>query len=122
MARTPIASWGRQSDRIPRTIYLNSRNLESAGSEEELVELREVPGLPCQSQRERFQDNQVPHKANTKKRHYPHPTNRLVLELRRREGCRRFLLMNVISEMAELILNLPEMVVNTLIVTLSVAL
>jgi hypothetical protein len=64
----------------------------------------------------------VPHKANAKKRHYPHPTNRLVLELRRREGCRRFLLMNVISEMAELILNLPEMVVNTLIVTLSVAL
>jgi hypothetical protein len=50
------------------------------------------------------------------------PTNGLVLELKRREGCRRFLLVNVIGEIAELVLNLPEMVVNTLIVTLSVAL
>jgi hypothetical protein len=73
MARTPIASWGRQSDRIPRTIYLNSRNLESAGSEEEeLAELREVPGSPCQSQREGFQENQVLHEASAKKRHYIH--------------------------------------------------
>ena len=73
MARTPIASWGRQSDRIPRTIYSNSRNLESAGSvEEELAELQEVPGSPCQSQWEVFQDNQVLHEANAKKRHCPH--------------------------------------------------
>jgi hypothetical protein len=51
-------------------IYLNSRNLENAGSVgEELAELREVAGSPCQSQRGGFQDNQVLHETNTKKRH-----------------------------------------------------
>jgi hypothetical protein len=50
------------------------------------------------------------------------PTNGLVLELnRRKDGCRR-LLMNVIGKIAKFILNLPEMIMNALIVTLSVAL
>ena len=49
-------------------IYLNSRSLGSVGSVgEELAELREVAGSPCQSQREGSQDNQVLHEANAKK-------------------------------------------------------
>jgi hypothetical protein len=36
-------------------------------------------------------------------------------------GCRRFLLMDVIGKITELVLSLPEMIVNTLAVTPSVA-
>ena len=48
--------------------------------------------------------------------------NRTVLELDRRDRCRRLLLTNVIGKISKLMLDLPEMIMNTLIVTLSVVL
>jgi hypothetical protein len=49
------------------------------------------------------------------------PTNGLVLELSRRKDGWRLLLVNVISKTTKFVLNLPEMIMNALIVTLSVA-
>lgn len=86
---------------------------------EELAELQKVAGSPCQSRWDEFQDNQVLHKVNVKKTTLS--PNGLVHELRRRVGCRRFLLMDVIGKITELVLSPPEMVVNTLAATPSVA-
>ena len=50
------------------------------------------------------------------------PTNGLILELNWRKDGWRLLLMHVISKTAKFVLNLPEMIMNALIVALSVAL
>jgi hypothetical protein len=46
----------------------------------------------------------------------------MVLKLDRRDCCRRLSLMNVVSKISKLMLNLPKMIMNTLIVMLSVIL
>jgi hypothetical protein len=59
--------------------------------------------------------------ARRKPRYNTTPTNGLVLELSwRKDG--RCLLVNVISKTAKFVLNLPEMIMNALVVALSVAL
>ena len=99
-------------------IYLNSRNLENTGSvREELAKLREVAGSPCQSSGGDFRifrcsTRRTPRNDTT-------PTNGLVLELRRREGRRQFPLMDVIGEIVELILNLPEMAPSLMVWSVS---
>ena len=60
--------------------------------------------------------------ARRKPRYNTTPTNGLVLELSWRKDGWCLLLVNVISKTAKFVLNLPEMIMNALIVTLSVAL
>ena len=57
-----------------------------------------------------------------RKPRYNTTTNGLVLELSWRKDGRCLLLVNVVSKAAKFVLNLPEMIMNALIVTLSVAL
>ena len=77
----------------------------------------QVAGSPCQSQLEELAEALPEVKAEIQCSSHQ-PTG----ELNWRMGGWRLLLVDVISKPAKFVLNLPEMIMNTLIVMLSVAL